>query len=89
MDPYERFYNLLKRDFFPLLRADGFKRSGNTCRRVKGDRIDVINVQGSRYGGKCCVNRCPTADGTSRPVRGSTSRKTRGFIRTFYQKPRE
>lgn len=56
MDAYERFHQLLKRDFLPLLRADGFKGSGNTFRRVKGDRIDVVNVQGSRHGGKCCVN---------------------------------
>lgn len=56
MDAYERFHNLLKHEFFPLLRADGFKGSGTTFRRVKGDRIDVVNVQGSRYGGKCAVN---------------------------------
>lgn len=56
MDAYERFHQLLKRDFSPLLRADGFKGSGNTFRRVKGDRIDLVNVQGSRYGGRCCVN---------------------------------
>src|SRR5262249_2077535 len=56
MDAYERFHQLLKRDFLPLLRGDGFKGSGNTFRRLKGDRIDIINVQGSRYGGQCCVN---------------------------------
>src|SRR5262245_22555260 len=56
MDAYERFHNLLKRDLFPLLRADGFKGSGNTCRRLKGDRIDIVNIQGWKYGGKCCVN---------------------------------
>lgn len=39
-----------------MLRADGLKGSGNTFRRIKGDRIDVLNVQGSRYGGQCCVN---------------------------------
>jgi hypothetical protein len=56
MDDYERFHQLLNRDFVPLLRADGFKGSGNTFRRVKGDRIDIVNIQGSRYGGQCCVN---------------------------------
>jgi hypothetical protein len=56
MDAYERFHHLLKRDFSPLLRIDGFKGSGGTFRRIKGDRIDVVNVQGSRSGGKCCVN---------------------------------
>jgi hypothetical protein len=56
MEASERFHQLLKRDFSPLLRADGFKGSGKTFRRVKGERIDVINVQGSRYGGQGCVN---------------------------------
>jgi hypothetical protein len=56
VDAYERFHQLLKRDFSPLLRADGFKGSGGTFRRVKGDRIDILNVQGSRYGGQSCVN---------------------------------
>jgi hypothetical protein len=56
MDHYERFQELLKQDFFPVLRADGFKGSGTTFRRVGADRIDVVNVQGSRHGGKCCVN---------------------------------
>ena len=56
MDAYGRFHQLLKRDFSPLLRADGFKGSGNTFRRVKGDRIDIIGVQGSRSAGQCCVN---------------------------------
>jgi hypothetical protein len=56
MDAYERFHQLLKRDFSPLFRADGFRGSGNTFRRIKGGRIDVLNVQGSSYGGKCCVN---------------------------------
>jgi hypothetical protein len=56
MDACERFHQLLKHDFSPLLRADGFKGSGITFRRIQGDRIDVINVQGSRSGGQCCVN---------------------------------
>jgi hypothetical protein len=56
MDAYKRFHDLMKREFFPLLRADGFKGSGTTFRRVTGDRLDVINVQGSRYGGQCCMN---------------------------------
>ena len=56
MDTYERFHNLLRRDFLPLLRGDEFKGSGTTFRRVKGVRIDVINVQGSRSGGWCCLN---------------------------------
>jgi hypothetical protein len=56
MDASERFHQILKSDFAPLLRAGGFKGSGSTFRRLTGERIDVINVQGSRYGGQCCVN---------------------------------
>ncbi len=71
MDPYERFHQLLRRDLSPLLRADGFKGSGTTFRRLTGDRIDAVNIQGSRYGGSCCVNTAvhffflPTASGGS------------------------
>jgi hypothetical protein len=53
---YKGFHELVKRDFFPLLRADGFKGNGTTFRRIKGDRIDVVNIQGCKYGGRCCVN---------------------------------
>jgi hypothetical protein len=56
MDAYKRFHQRLKHEFAPLLRADGFKGSGNTFRRIRGDRIDVINVQGSLYAGQCCIN---------------------------------
>jgi hypothetical protein len=52
----ERFHRLLRRHLSPVLRADGFQGGGNTFRRAKGDRIDLLNVQGSRYGGQCCVN---------------------------------
>jgi hypothetical protein len=69
MDAYERFHQLLKRDFIPLLREDGFKGSGTTFRRSTGERIDVINVQGSRYGGRCCVNLA--AHFTFLPTEGS------------------
>lgn len=56
MDAYKRFHQLIKRDFAPLLRSNGFKGSGTTFRRFTGERIDVVNLQGSAYGGKCCVN---------------------------------
>jgi hypothetical protein len=56
MDPYDRFHALLKRDFAPLLRDDGFKGSGTTFRRINGEVTHVVNIQGSKYGGQCCVN---------------------------------
>jgi hypothetical protein len=69
MDAYKHFHQLLQRDFLPILRAEGFKGSGTTFRRIKGDLIHVVNIQGSRYGGQCCVNLAvhfsflPTAGG--------------------------
>lgn len=56
MTAYERFQKVLKREFHPLLRAEGFKGSGTTLRRMAGERIDVVNVQGSQWGGRCYVN---------------------------------
>lgn len=56
MDAHDRFHQLLKRDFVPILRAEEFKGSGATFRRIRDDVIHLLNFQGHRYGGKCCVN---------------------------------
>jgi len=40
----------------PMLKSDGFSGSGRTFRRVSGDFIHVVQVQGSRYGGKFAIN---------------------------------
>lgn len=40
----------------PLLREDGFSGSGRTYRRSIGGWIQVVNVQGSRYGGSFAIN---------------------------------
>ena len=47
MTACDRFQKLLKRDLHPVLRAEGFKGSGSTLRRIVGDRIDLVNLQGS------------------------------------------
>ena len=39
-----------------VLREDGFSGSGRTFRRVTGSWVQVLNVQGSRYGGSFAVN---------------------------------
>ncbi len=55
----------------PVLKSDGFLDSGRTFRRLSGDFIHVVNIQGSRYGGMFAVNlgiqpRCiPDALGNS------------------------
>jgi hypothetical protein len=40
----------------PALKSDGFFGSGRTFRRISGDLIHVVNVQGPRYGGRFAVN---------------------------------
>ena len=40
----------------PLLREDEFIGSGRTFRRVTGEFIQVVNIQGSRRGGKFAIN---------------------------------
>jgi hypothetical protein len=52
----ERFSELLRRDFVPLVRAQGFEACGGVFRRAKGERIDIVSLQGSRRGRRCCVN---------------------------------
>lgn len=51
-----RFHGFLNRLFKPVLVADGFKVSGNVCRRIRGDVIHLLAFQGSVYGGKCAIN---------------------------------
>jgi hypothetical protein len=55
MDSRKQFHNQIKQVFVPVLKADGFSGSGNTYRRVIGDVIHVVALQGSVSGGKCCV----------------------------------
>ena len=52
----ERFHSRLKESFFPRLRAAGFTGSGQNFRRVRGDVIHAINIQGDKYGDGCAVN---------------------------------
>jgi len=40
----------------PHLRADSFAGSGRNFRRVSGDILQIVNIQGSRYGGQFAVN---------------------------------
>jgi hypothetical protein len=52
----ERFGKLLRRDFSPLLYAQGFEAGDGVFFRVKDERIDIVCLQGSRPGRRCCVN---------------------------------
>ncbi|MGZ3239487.1 MAG: DUF4304 domain-containing protein [Burkholderiaceae bacterium] len=56
MSHLARLEDSIKEHLAPLLRADGFTGSGRTFRRIVGDFIQVVNVQGSRYGGQFAIN---------------------------------
>jgi hypothetical protein len=55
MNERDQFHSQVKEVLKPALIADGFRASGTTYRRKLGEVIHVINLQGSMYGGKCCV----------------------------------
>ena len=47
---------MLKERFAPDLMDLGFRGSGNVYFRVVSPRIDLVTLQSSRMGDKCCVN---------------------------------
>jgi hypothetical protein len=52
----DQFLAEIKNSLRPILKAEGFRASGNTTfRRKLGDVIHVLTIQGSRHGGQCCV----------------------------------
>jgi len=55
-DERKLFFGALRDVLGPELRRDGFRGSGANYRRFRAPVIHVINIQGSRYGGECCVN---------------------------------
>lgn len=56
MPDRKAFLSLLGKHLYPFLRAEGFKGSGATLRRVNGKVVHVFNVQGSRGGHECYLN---------------------------------
>jgi hypothetical protein len=67
------FLSLLSKHLYPILRAEGFKGSGTTLRRINGQVIHVFHVQGSSSGTQCYLNLgvhlsfLPTAGGAVVP----------------------
>jgi len=51
-----RLEDAIKKCLVPYVRQDGFTGSGRTFRRVINGWIQVVNVQGSRYGGQFAIN---------------------------------
>ena len=56
MDTKAVFLDVLKSEFAPKLRELGFSGSGKHFRRVNGEIINAINIQGNKYGDSCAVN---------------------------------
>jgi hypothetical protein len=56
VDAKRVFFDVLKAEFAPRLRALGFNGSGHHFRRVTGEIVNAINIQGNRYGHSCAVN---------------------------------
>jgi hypothetical protein len=50
------FISLLSKQFYPVLRAEGFRGSGTTLRRMNGPEVHVFNVQGSTSSIHCYFN---------------------------------
>lgn len=55
-DPAPRLETSIRRYLGPHLREDGFAGSGRTFRRLTNGLIQVVGVQGSRYGGQFAIN---------------------------------
>jgi hypothetical protein len=52
----DRFFTILRERFVPRLRAAGFKGTGQHFLRIRGETINAMYIQGSRFAGECCVN---------------------------------
>lgn len=51
-----RLESAIRSTLAPLLREDGFSGSGRTFRRVRDGWVQIVGVQGSRYGGAFAIN---------------------------------
>lgn len=54
--PTPRLETSIRAYLQPHLKEDGFRGSGRTFRRLVHGLIQVVNVQGSRYGGQFAIN---------------------------------
>ncbi|MCA9043366.1 MAG: DUF4304 domain-containing protein [Planctomycetaceae bacterium] len=56
MDSKTYFRGYLRKHFAPLLHSLGFTGKGSNFRRVVGEAIHCVNLQGDKYSGSCAVN---------------------------------
>ena len=50
------FLKLLSKELYPLLRAEGFRGSGTTLRRITEPLVHIFNFQGSISSDECYIN---------------------------------
>ena len=50
------FFSLLSQRFYPVLRAEGFKGSGTTLRRINGELIHIVHVWAERGAAACYID---------------------------------
>src|SRR5262249_47270197 len=51
-----RLETSIRQYLVPHLKEDAFEGSGRTFRRVRGEWVQVLNVQGARHGGSFAIN---------------------------------
>ena len=56
MTPKDVFFDYLGEQFYPRLKREGFRGAQSTMRRLSGECIHIVNVEGWRYGGERCIN---------------------------------
>ena len=56
MRDLERFSHLLRRDLVPLLYSQGFEACGSVFLRSRGERIDIVSLQGLRRERLCWLD---------------------------------
>jgi hypothetical protein len=70
------FMNALSARLYPILRAEGFRGSGNTLRRINEPIVHVFNVQASSGGEACYLNLGAHLTFLPKPGGGETEAKT-------------
>lgn len=50
------FLKLLRQQFFPILKAEGFVIAKQNAKRSNHPLVHIVNIQGSKYGNECFIN---------------------------------
>lgn len=73
----------IRAHFAPRLRETGFKGSGRTYRRIRDDLIEIVDVQGSRYGGMFAINLAIHPCGVQSLSEGATEKSIKEYECAF------